>query len=268
MCEVGNSMVGSDTPPMEATCREQVETMLAGLSPDVVVSVALGASSLSGDLPILLSVAMKGFELRMAVEAATLLRDGGEAIADLVRQRVREAREQELRFLRRIDDARGKLQLSLERNGDMRLVALEMRPAPVEEAFSWHDCMLEARIETLDELLQPKVERLHDFTARAMAGAARHIGISHKRRLKAIERLARLGAVFEIDRSAEDAILKSGSSISRMAQPLLAEGRTCLEGSHDPRDMIILYEGRVAFSTCISRTQPARPVMADELVAA
>jgi len=217
---------------------------------------------------IILSLLMNGFALRLQIEGTQAQHPPHKDFMLKLRQRIGEAKVHGDRFMERMADVRGKVEASLARNGGMRLVLLEMTAIRVIEPFPWYEARLDAHVESLGVLLAPETDVLQEFTARAMAGTIRSIGKDHQRRTKIRDRLASIGAAYEIDLAAEHAIVESGLKVGEVAA-MLAERRTFdLPDKSGNTVTVGLVDGRICLYSMLDNRAKRRPVTPYEIAAA
>lgn len=138
-------------------------------------------------------------------------------LGTLLQARLGEVMKAQDKFSHRVLDVHSKIIPSLKRNGDMRLVTLQMQPASIQFPFNWLENRFIVEIEALNEQLAIDTVSLCAFTAREFAGLFRSWGKDHQRRLGRLERLSKNGAIFEIDRPTEEFICNRGLSIGLIA---------------------------------------------------
>jgi hypothetical protein len=214
---------------------------------------------------LLITLAVDGFQLRLIVEDREARHPPRKDFGQKLRSRIEEAQAQGAGFLERIADVRSKLRGSLARNGGMKLVSLGMAAANLKEPFHWFETLLEARVEALDGLLAPENVVIQDFTARGMAGTIRSIGADHQRRTRIREHLASIGAVYEIDLAAEQAIVDRGCTVREVAQSLARRRSVRIEDDKGGTIDVGLTEGRICLYSMLDNRAKRRPVMLHEV---
>lgn len=169
---------------------------------------------------ISLNVDGRILRLRMDIDAASR-RDFRDA-AVMIPQRVCEFRKHARRFDERIELLRVKVQERIDRAGHgMRLVSFDMEPLDVRQAFHWYEQCLEARVEILDRTLTSEIVSLRSYTYRRFAAGIAQIQPHQRRRAAMAARLAKHGAILEVDMLTEALIAHLGQTLPAVAAQVL-----------------------------------------------
>ena len=202
-----NKAYGADAAQLPQTVcaayQNEVSAIAREMLGDVDAVVEEVASDRTKGPALLISLPFDGFHLRLSFSGAEASHPPRAEFGDVLQRRISEASAAGGRFVQRLEDVRAKVEASLLRNGEMKLVLLEMTRQSIREPLDWCDSMIDATIEYVGVRLKPELEIVSDFTARGMAGTIRLIGKDHQRRIKIRKRLESTGAAYEVDSDAE-----------------------------------------------------------------
>ena len=260
---------GADAAQLSQTVRaayqNEVSAIARRMLGDVDAVVEEVASDRTKGPALLINLPFDGFHLRLSVSGAEASHPPRAEFGDMLQRRISEASSASDRFVQRLEDVRVKVEASLLRNGEMKLVLLEMTRQSIREPFDCCDGRIDAVIEYVGVRLKPELEIVSDHTARAMAGTIRLIGKNHQRRIKIRDRLESIGAAYEIDSDAELFIIECGYTVGRVAN-LLAEQRSIELVSPSGNAVTVgVMDGRIFLVSSFDRRGVRRPVSNEEV---